>query len=303
MFKNAREFTKYNSSLIVLLLLLGCSYPTFAQHNRMKKKESDAKGTLFGYWGYNRSAYTKSNIRFVGPGYDFTMAGATAHDNQAKLNAHDYLSPSSITIPQFNLRLGYYFKDHWSISLGYDHMKYIFDDHNEVFLSGQIDPGVDNVTNWEGTYNAEPIVTDRSTFHYENSDGLNFLRFQLSRTDRWLRFGPKEQFVISTDVGVSLGGILSYNDFNFAGQFDRRTISLSGLGVAVHAAPRFEFFRHIFLQPTISAGYLNQLKVRTRPNDASSYAKQQFGFTEFYGVLGFFLYIRPTNGCDSCPVW
>lgn len=289
--------------VIAMLVVIGHMNPAAAQHSRMKKKESDAKGTVFAYWGYNRSAYTKSNIQFVGPGYDFTLAGASAHDNQAKFNAKDYFGITSITIPQFNLRAGYYFKDHWSISLGYDHMKYVFDDRNEVFLSGEIAPGVDNVTNWEGTYNAEPVTTDRSTFHYENSDGLNFLRVELSRTDRWLRFGSKEQFVISTDVGISAGGVLSYNDFNFAGEFSRRTISLSGFGMAIHAAPRFEFFRHVFLQPTIAAGFLNQVKVKTRPNNGSSYAKQAFGYTEFYGVLGFFFYIRTKNGCDSCPVW
>lgn len=285
-------------SIVVIVL----SNHANAQHKRMKKKDSDSRGTLFGYWGYNRTKYTKSDIRFVGPGYDFTLAGAKAHDNPST-NIREYFNPTTLTVPQFNARVGYYIKDHLAISLGYDHMKYIFADQNEVYLSGSIDPGVDNTTNWSGTYNVEPITTDRSTFHYENSDGLNFIRAELTRTDRWLKFGPKQEFVISTNIGASFGTILSYNDLNFAGLHTYRTISFSGMGMALHVSPRFEFFRHLFIQPQLSAGYMKQIKVQTRPNDPSSYAKHGFIYSELSAVVGFFLYIRPANGCDTCPVW
>ena len=154
-----------SAQLLILIVLMGTSFNANAQYKRMKKKESDSRGTLWGYWGYNRTRYTQSNIRFVGPGYDFTLANAKAHDEQAILSSNNYLRLSNLTVPQFNLRLGYYFRDHWAISLGYDHMKYIFADDNEGFLSGEIDPGVDDVTNWSGTYNAQPVLTDRNLFH------------------------------------------------------------------------------------------------------------------------------------------
>lgn len=285
----------------VCIILLLVPFVADAQHSRMKKKDSYAQGTLFGYWGYNRSAYTKSNMRFVGPGYDFTMKDAVAHDNPEKFDAKVYFNPKLITIPQFNVRIGYYFKDHWAVSFGYDHMKYIFEDGNEVFLSGEINPGVDDL--WSGTYSAEPIVTDRDHFHYENSDGLNYLRLELTRTDRWFEMGPRNWFVLSTNVGVAAGGLLSFNDFTFGGVKDVRTISMSGYGLSVHVAPRFEFFRHVFIQPQLSGGFMHQVKVRTRPNDPSSFARHAYGYGEFSTAIGFFAYIRPNNGCDSCPVW
>lgn len=288
---------------LIVLLIVGGSFSADAQHRRMKKKESDGAGTLWGYWGYNRTRYTNSNIRFVGPGYDFALADAKGHDEQAIVSANNYLRLSNLTVPQFNVRLGYFIRDHWSISLGYDHFKYILADDNEVYLSGEIDPGVDDVTNWSGTYDAEAIVTDRKKFHYENSDGMNFIRLELSRIDTWVRLGNKDQFKISSNFGFSFGGILSYNDFKFAGQETKRTISMSGVGTAVHVSPRFEFFRHIFVQPTLSAGFIRQGKVKTRPNNASSYAQQSLGYGEFNTVVGFFAYIRPTNNCQSCPVW
>lgn len=289
-------------ALLILVLALTPMFTT-AQSKNKKQKISHAQGTLFGYWGYNRSAYTKSNIRFVGPGYDFTMAGAKAHDNQSPLSSGYYWDLASITVPQFNARVGYYFRHHWAISFGYDHMKYIFQDANEVTLSGEIDPGIDNTTNWSGVYSGEPIVTDRNTFHYENSDGLNYLRLELTRTDMLVALGSKKQFAISSNVGVATGTLLSFNDFDFAGTKTVRTISMSGYGLSAHASLRFEFFRHFFIQSQFSGGFNHQLKVRTRGNDPSSFAKHAYGYGMYDTSVGFLLYIRPTNSCDSCPVW
>ena len=285
-----------NQLIIALLVLIPLL--SFGQHGA--KKESDAKGTIFGYWGYNISGYTKSNIRFVGPDYDFTLGGSKAH-NRPELDPKVYFNPSKITIPQFNARVGYYFKDNWALSFGYDHMKYIFADRNEVTLSGVISPGVDSI--WSGTYSGEEVITNTEDFHYENSDGLNYLRFELTRTDKWWAVGKNDWFAISTNAGVALGGILSFNDFTFAQQKNTRTISLSGYGASAHASLRFEFFRHFFIQSSMSGGFHHQLKVRNRPNDPSAYTRHAYGYSSFETVLGFLFYIKGKNGCDSCPNW
>ncbi len=286
------------------ILLFTCLLATAAgaQSGRRKQKISYAKGTIFGYWGYNRTVYTKSDLHVQGPGYDFELRDAKAADNPKKVD-WSYFNPNAITVPQFNIRAGYYFRDHWAIGLGYDHFKYIFRDHNEVLLNGTIASGVDTVTNWSGTYTNEPVVTDRRYFHYENSDGLNFIKLELIRTDQWLRMGNNGQFALSTNLAVAAGPILSFNDFTFAGRKDMRTISLSGLGVSAGMGVRLEFFRHIFLQSTFELGYVNQMHVRTRPNDVGSYAKQQFGYAEWNTLIGFFLYLRQKNGCNTCPHW
>ena len=286
--------------LIVFLLL-----PTVAnaQRTRMKKKDSNAKGTVFAYWGYNRSAYTKSDIRFVGPNYDFTLAEAIAKDRPEPFSTSAYFNFQNLTVPQFNARIGYYFKEHWALSVGYDHLKYIYDDNNSVYLSGYIGSGVDEVTSWEGTYSGEPVTTQNDYFHYENSDGLNYLRLELTRTDNFIQLGGKDQFVLSSNLGLSAGPILSFNDFNFAGDHDRRTISLSGYGFSANAGLRFEFFRHVFLQTNMAVGFHHQLRVRTRPNDSSSFARHSYGFAEADVALGVLFYIKSKNGCDSCPTW
>jgi hypothetical protein len=287
--------------IVLILLVVSVPFLSEAQHKRMKKKESDAAGTLFGYWGYNQTAYSKSNIRFTGPAYEFTLAGVKATDSPVKHGIGVFLNPTQVTLAQYNMRIGYYFKDHWAVSLGYDHLKYAMADDNNVTLNGNIGAGVD--TAWQGTYNAEPITINPAHFNYANVDGMNFMRIELTRTDKWFAMGGRDWFAISTNVGVSLGGVLTSNDFSFAGREDIHTKSLSGYGVALHMGPRFEFFKHVFFQPNFGAGFLHQLNVKNRPNDPSSYARHAFGYVEFDALVGVFLYIRPKNGCDSCPVW
>lgn len=285
--------------IILLLLLMAASLNVNAQYKKKPKKVSYGKGTLFGYWGYNRSAYTKSNLRLVGQGYDFTLKKATAHDNQSH-RIGEYVDLGNITVPQFNGRIGYYFKNHYALSFGYDHMKYIFDDGNQVFLNGHIDPGIDTI--WSGDYNNQPVTTNREHFHYENSNGLNYLHFELMRSDMLYRT-KNTRFAISTNFGIGLGGLLSFNDFTFAQRKDMVTISLSGYAASAHVGLRFEFFNHVFLQAEGSGGFMHQVRVRTRPNDLSAYATQKYGYVMGHLTAGFFLYLKPTNSCNDCPHW
>lgn len=288
--------------ILTIGLLILLVFPAAAQKRKYgRKKESDAKGTLFFYWGYNRSFYTKSDIRFQGNGYDFTMANARAHDNPAKLS-WDYVNPAKITIPQFNIRIGYYFKNNWVLSFGYDHMKYIFADQNQVQLSGHIEPGLDTESNLSGDYSNVSYTTDRNKFHYENSDGLNYLRFELTRSQQWYKT-KSGWFGFTTNAGVSAGALLSFNDFRFAGQNDMRTISMSGYGLSVHLGLRFEFFQHVFLQANYGGGFMHQVNVKTRPNDASARASHTYGFMEMNAVIGALFYIKTKNNCNSCPNW
>lgn len=287
-------------SLIFIFSL--CTTSIFAQKHKYKKvKNSVGKGTFFFDWGYNRTVYSKSDIRFRGAGYDFTVKNSVAKDNPSKLGWH-YLDLTRISVPQFNYRIGYYFKNHWAISFGQDHMKYIFADQNHVQISGHIDPGVDQATYLSGDYDNYDFVTNRNTFHYENSNGLNYLHFKLTRSDQWYET-KSGWFGFTTNAGVSLGGILSFNDFTFGGQKDMVTISLSGYGISANVGLRLEFFQHVYLQANYAGGFMHQAHVKTRPNDASAYASQKYGFMKIDAEIGALFYFRTKNNCNSCPNW
>jgi hypothetical protein len=271
----------------------------FPSQKRKKPKNSMAEGTLYLYWGYNRAAYTKSKIHFVGNGYDFTLSGVKAKDRPAN-KLSQYIDPTKFTVPQFNLRIGYNFANYWNISLGYDHLKYVMVHGPEYLLNGKISNGID--ANWSGSFQDNVVTTDENSFHYENTNGQNYIRAELTRVKNIVR-NNIDNFTLSSLLGISSGVILSFNDFTFGGRKDLATTSLSGLGLSLHTGLRFEFFKHLFLQTNVNAGYLSQMHVKTRRNEYSAFAKQQFGYVEANIVLGALFYIRPTNSCDSCPVW
>lgn len=270
------EHTFIKSLLFLIFgVILSLDSSTFAQSTN----QSD-KGGFYIYWGYNRSAYTKSDLNLRGRGYDFTMKNLMASDNPEKLSM-TYLNIEKITIPQFNVRLGYFFKDKWALTVGYDHMKYVMNHPQDVIIDGYVTPGLSDL--WSGQYDNQLSPTNYDDIHYENSDGLNYIRFELARYFDLLKLGKNDWFRVRAQAAVSTGIILSFNDLNFANQFDRKTISVSGYGASLHPGLRLEFFNHIFLQTNLSAGFMHQVRVRNRPDDKSAIAKQRFG----YLVLGY----------------
>jgi hypothetical protein len=279
-------------SFLIFLPFLGASQKT--------SKDSQAKRAMFVYWGYNRSFYTDSKISFFGPGYDFSLAGVQATDRPSP-DFITYVDPSTLTVPQFNARIGFNFKKKWALSFGYDHMKYVIVHGPTYLLSGRINPLIDPISNWSGDYNAEPVTTDESTLHYENTNGMNYIRAEISHIDKLVR--ASNAFAIYSVSGLGAGLVLNYNDFTFAGEKSMTTLSMSGVGASAHLGIRFEFFRHFFLQANNSVGFLYQHRVKTRGNDPYAYARQSLGYFQSDIVLGGIFYLRPKDNCNTCPNW
>ena len=279
-------------SFLIFLPFLGASQKT--------SKDSQAKRAMFVYWGYNRSFYTDSKISFFGPGYDFSLAGVQATDRPSP-DFITYVDPSTLTVPQFNARIGFNFKKKWALSFGYDHMKYVIVHGPTYLLSGRINPLIDPISNWSGDYNAEPVTTDESILHYENTNGMNYIRAEISHIDKLVR--ASNAFAIYSVSGLGAGLVLNYNDFTFAGEKSMTTLSMSGVGASAHLGIRFEFFKHFFLQANNSVGFLYQHRVKTRGNDPYAYARQSLGYFQSDIVLGGIFYLRAKDNCNTCPNW
>jgi hypothetical protein len=279
-------------SFLIFLPFLGASQKT--------SKDSQAKRAMFVYWGYNRSFYTDSKISFFGPGYDFSLAGVQATDRPSP-EFKTYVNPSTLTVPQFNARIGFNFKKKWALSFGYDHMKYVMVHGPTYLLSGRINPLIDPISNWSGDYNTEPVTTDESILHYENTNGMNYIRAEISHIDKLVR--ASNAFAIYSVSGLGAGLVLNYNDFTFAGEKSMTTLSMSGVGASAHLGLRLEFFRHFFLQANNSVGFLYQHRVKTRGNDPYAYARQSLGYFQSDIVLGGIFYLRPKDNCNTCPNW
>lgn len=287
--------------LLFIFLLAVIANPADAQIRKHQRKRSTNAGTLFFYWGYNRTAYTQSTIHFIGSDYDFTLKGVKATDRQPKFGADLYLNPANITIPQYNFRIGYYFTEKWALSLGVDHFNYVMSHDKEVMLDGHFDMGVDSL--WEGNYNQETTTIDPNHFHYEHSGGLNYLRIELMRSFDLVELGDRRQFAITGNVGLNLGPMLTTTNFLFANEQSSRSTALSGYGIGANASARFEFFKHVFIQAEGGLAFAHLPGVKTRSDDRNQRAKQAFGLATYNLSLGLMFYIKTKNGCDSCPHW
>jgi hypothetical protein len=295
-------------NILFFTLSILISLCTFSQIKNGKRKVSNEKGTIFISWGYNRSAYTKSNLRLQGQGYNFDLQYCKARDNQSSLNSGDY-TLKSLSVPQYNFKIGYYYKQKWSISLGVDHMKYVFLDNNQVVLSGNLsfqDKNVvigDNINYGGLKLLSKNITTDRDVFHFENSKGLNYIHGELGLTEKIYVAGKKGQFVVSTNLGIGAGCLLSYTNLLFNGIQNPTTRSLSGYGLSTYAGLRFEFLKRIYLYSNFSVGFLHKIHEKTSIVDQVAYASQHFGYSQIEAGLGFFIFKKPKNACDDCPIW
>lgn len=291
------------SHVILLVFSFWFVIPAQAQIRKHKRKRSTNAGTLYFDWGYNRTAYTKSTIHFLSadPAYDFTLKGVQARDKQPKPDIKYYVNPQYMTIPQYNFRIGYYFKHKWAISLGVDHFNYIVKPDSEAELNGHLDLDADST--WQGNYDQKSVTLNSNHFRYEHSGGLNYIRIEVMRSFDLVEAGRQREFAITGSLGASLGPTLTTTNFYFGGEFNSRATALSGYGMGLSGNVRLEFFRHVFIQTEGMLGFTHLPGVRTSSIDRNMRAKQAFGFATYNVAFGLIFYLNPKNACDSCPKW
>ena len=285
-----------------------CSFLSFSQGNKRHRHVTNEKGAIYISWGYNRSAYTKSDIHFQGQGYNFKLQDSKARDHQSSLSSGDY-SLKSLSVPQYNFKVGYYYKNKWSIALGIDHLKYYFLDRNQIIAAGNFTYKEQSV--YIGDHPAygaavllsKNITTVKDSFNYENSQGLNYIHAELGLAENIYTADKKGDFKVTSNVGAGVGCLLSYTSLYFNRVQNPITRSLSGYGLSAFAGLRFEAFKRVYLYTNLSLGFLHKVHERTSNVDQVAYVKHHFGFSQIEAGLGLFLFKRAKNGCDSCPVW
>ena len=251
------------------------------------------KGKFYIFWGGNRESYTKSDIHFKGDNYDFTVANAIADDKPKGWNV-DYVNPGRMTIPQTNFRMGYFINDHYNISLGLDHMKYVMRQDQIANVTGNINlPSSDAGSMYNGVYNNTPvnfltnyIDYDHGTpfpfLTFEHTDGLNYINTEISRVDDFSKiFGitNTDVFQVNLTEGVGGGFLFPKTNAQILGYKRHDDFHVSGYGVSAKVGLNLTFFKHYFIQGELKGGYINMPDIRTTAvtNDTAS---QHFMFLE-----------------------
>jgi hypothetical protein len=279
--------------LLSFILLTAVYQPVFAQ--RKSKLNTNGQGTLFAQIGYNRSAYNNSNVVLNGNQYDFVLNNTSIQDNAEGKGMGSFLSSSS---PQFNIKLGYFIKPKWAITIGFDRYNTYFENNQTVGLEGTFAP--ESHSDYSGSYNQDILFT-RDQFNIEQSGGINFISIGVQRNDQFFK-SRKAEFAFQTLYGIQVGPLLTQVDYTFDANTSPRVSSLSGIGAAANIGVRFEFAQYIYLQLELDGGILNQNKIKLTANGSST-GEQVVGFVSPSVHLGFNIFARSQNDCGTCPKW
>lgn len=266
---------------ITILLLVFCSSPQLIlSQERIEEPEkftSHNKGKFYAFWGGNRDNFTKSDIHFSGDNYDFTLNNVQANDKPKGWHI-DYLNPARMTIPQTNFKIGYFITDHYNISIGVDHMKYVMAQNQTVNMTGIISEN----SPFDGTYTNDPTILTEDFLTFEHTDGLNYIHTELSRVDdisKIFKIRNTDKFQINITEGIGAGLLYPKTNAKLLGKERHDDFHVSGYGVSAKVGLNLTFFKYFFLQSEIKGGYIDMSDIRTT-NNPSDKASQRFFFLQ-----------------------
>jgi hypothetical protein len=283
--------------LVLTILTIQLSFsqqeeiPVKKEKSEVFKKINSRKGQVFASWGWNRSGYSKSDITFEGNDFDFTIYDVKADDKPNPFGIK-FLSPGDLTLPQTNLEIGYFIKDNYNIVFGYDHMKYVMRNGQDVKLDGTIATGVYDYNeapyNYDGTYSNQTINLSRDFLLFEHTDGLNYIFFGANRFDNFneLLGIRTDKFEVNLEEGFDFGFVMPKTNTTILGNTRYDEFHVAGFGFGVSAGINLTFFKHFYLKTDFKVGYINMPDIRIT-EDKSEKAKQHFTFYETAYTFGY----------------
>lgn len=295
----------------VASLILFVSFNTFAQNDTVKKERYTAhnKGKFFISWGGNRESYTESDVNFRGKDYNFTVDNMAAHDKPKGWHI-DYINPANMTIPQTNFRMGYFVSDHYSVAIGWDHMKYVMSQAQTANVTGYINLPTDQSGSiYNGVYNNTPVdmsqggaqeggyeknvVQPNGTafLMYEHTDGLNYVNTEVSRHDdisKLFKLPNTDKVQINLTEGLGAGLLYPKTNATVLGMPRHDDFHISGYGLSAKAGINFTFFKYFYMQGELKTGYINMQDIRTTATGDDKASQDFFFFQRIIAFGGIF---------------
>lgn len=231
-----------------LILIAGLLSFTSLAQTFNKFPGTNKKGEFYAHWGWNREWYNKSDIEFMGDDYHFTLRDVAAKDKPAEFDISTYFSPRNVTIPQYNFRIGYYFNEHYHISLGVDHMKYVVQPYQMVKIDGEID---EQGNRYNGNYNNDDILIQPGFLELEHSDGLNYSNVEIGRFDNVLQ---RKKLTLGITEAFGAGVMYPKTDANLFNNPRHDAFHVSGFGLNTQIGVNLKFGKHLYLQSEFRGG-------------------------------------------------
>lgn len=235
------------------------------------------------YWGYNRATFSKSDIHFSGLEYDFTLFNVAAKDRPTKFSVKTYFGPTTISIPQYDYRLGFFLTRHFAISVGVDHLKYVVVNEQTVQMSGIVSEQAS--PQYAGTYLRRPVRLTEDFLRFEHTDGLNLANLDLEYHLRVLQWTRPH---LALHLLAGLGGIwvVPRTDVHVFGHGLNNKFHLAGYSLAGKLGLRLYVLKRLFLMAETKAGYITLPDILLY-NEQPERANQNIFFWEKMGAVGF----------------
>ncbi len=189
-----------------------------------------------------------------------------------------------MTIPQTNIRIGYFISDHYNISIGLDHMKYVMYNDKRVNYSGYY-PNA-------GTYGENPIGDELTLTEdfllFEHTDGLNYINTEISRVDDIsiiFKITNTDKFQINLTEGIGGGFLYPKTNATLLGKERHDDFNVAGFGLGAKVGLNFTFFKYFFIQTELKGGYIEMNNIKTT-NDSADSAQQNFWFLQRILTIG-----------------
>ena len=271
--------------ILLLFITLSQSFHSFAQETtNIIEPIKGNKGKMYIFWGWNRAHFSNSDIQFKGNNYDFTIKNVVAYDRQTPFALDPYFHPTKLSIPQTNLRIGYFISNHYNISFGIDHMKYVMEQNQAVKIKGKINVlGV----KYDGVYNNNDLILTDDFLTFEHTDGLNYLNLAISRVDNIFDFNKLriKHIEMSFTEGVGIGALMPRTNTKLLNKQRYDQYHLAGYGLDAKIGLNILFYNHFFVQSELKGGYIKMPDIRTTESKSDK-AAQHFFYVQNNIVFG-----------------
>jgi hypothetical protein len=245
------------------------------------------KGQAYLSWGYNKEWYTMSDIHVKQQslGNDYTFQAVLGKDKPGWMRDQHNVFQQPITIPQYNYRLGYWFKDNWAFEINFDHTKYQVEQQQLLHL--------------KGTYNNAAVDTyfiNRGNLQWQLNNGANFFLFNLVHRYQV----PKMQFKNFNASLLFKGGVgfmVPHVENTILGNSNKPHFQFGGFDMGIEAALRLTFFKYAYLEYCNKAVYAQYFGLKIYEGKA----RQAFACYEMVANIGVNIPIRNTKKKNLMP--
>lgn len=242
--------------------------------NLIVPKQKGLPGTFYFMWGYNRSFHSKFDATFKTSEGTFTVHDAQGADRPSPLKSWDdfkiYINPTQMSIPQYNMKIGYMFNKKWGIEVAQDHMKWVFNNQIKYRMTGEFSPDLmvlnDHRENEWDVY--KPIkfdeakaTGDASWLSFEHTDGYNYVNVGAVYNQNLYKT-KNNNFAIdvrsSAGVGLMVPRTQVYmhrdQQWNYVGMNNKFHVA----GVGAHADVRLKvtFWDRVFVEASTKGTYV-----------------------------------------------